>query len=294
MYPSTLLLAYMVLSDRKFPQEWAAFNLGSYIFYLHFLNVSFEDHAIHRLTAKNGVTSLIHERSTYRGSFCGHQRPKHLVCTIVYILWNPAQVYENEDMNRRWYWPWWPSWLDHRFQHLGCRNDRLASIVTHVNHHLLSKEDLLDGYLHSKIAPSNHDAIGFAQDLLKVDQTFLVLDLTCRMLVRQYFAPAIPQMNYNIEMLGVWSLLQLQAQLRKFFCIWHGLNQDMMWLDMVMAFLPYVRPKSHSGYFQYTIQISKNLASSYFHFDASINPPHLEKELKERPDPLLRNCIPNC
>lgn len=66
---------------------------------------------------------------------------------------------------------------DHRLEHLSSADHRLAGNVALGDHHLLSHEDLRSGDLDTKVATSNHDTIGLLQDLVKVLDTLVVLDL---------------------------------------------------------------------------------------------------------------------
>ena len=72
----------------------------------------------------------------------------------------------------------WSGGFDHGLEHLSGCDHRFAREVALVDHHLLSQEDLLYGYLHPKIAASDHERVRFAQDLVKVQHSFLVLNLS--------------------------------------------------------------------------------------------------------------------
>jgi hypothetical protein len=65
----------------------------------------------------------------------------------------------------------------HRLQHLGGTDRRLAGDGALGDHHLLSHEDLGGRDLDTKITSSNHDTVSLPQDLVKVDDTLLVLNL---------------------------------------------------------------------------------------------------------------------
>jgi hypothetical protein len=65
----------------------------------------------------------------------------------------------------------------HGLQHLSSTNDRLAFQVALGDHHLLSEEDLGGRDFDTKITTSNHDTIGFLENLIEVVYTLLVLDL---------------------------------------------------------------------------------------------------------------------
>ena len=65
----------------------------------------------------------------------------------------------------------------HRFKHLCRDNDRLSGDVALRNHHLLSKEHLTGRNLDTKITTSDHDTVSCLEDLVKVGDTLLVLDL---------------------------------------------------------------------------------------------------------------------
>jgi hypothetical protein len=69
---------------------------------------------------------------------------------------------------------------DERFtylEHLGCHNDWLPSDIALRNHHLLCQEDLACGDLDTEVTTGNHNTVSFSQDLVKVFNTLLVLDL---------------------------------------------------------------------------------------------------------------------
>ena len=72
----------------------------------------------------------------------------------------------------------WSGGFDHGLEHLSGCDHRFAREVALVDHHLLSQEDLLYGYLHPKIAASDHERVRFAQDLVKVQHSCLVLNLS--------------------------------------------------------------------------------------------------------------------
>ena len=62
---------------------------------------------------------------------------------------------------------------DKRWQTL----QRGTDLIALLDHHLLCKKDLLGGNLHSQVPPSNHDGVGFLQDVIKVLDAFLILHL---------------------------------------------------------------------------------------------------------------------
>lgn len=62
-------------------------------------------------------------------------------------------------------------------KHLGGHDDGLANNVALSNHHLLSKENLAGWDLDTQITTSNHNTVRLLQDLVKVSNTLLVLDL---------------------------------------------------------------------------------------------------------------------
>ena len=67
--------------------------------------------------------------------------------------------------------------LHHGLQHLGGADDGLAKPVALRDHLLLSDEDLLSGDLNSHVASSHHAALPLLDDLGKVLDSLLVLDL---------------------------------------------------------------------------------------------------------------------
>ena len=71
------------------------------------------------------------------------------------------------------------SWLErfHRHTHLSGHNDRLPGLVAPTNRHLLSYEDLGRRDLYPQVAPGNHDAVTHFQDLVKVPDSFFILNL---------------------------------------------------------------------------------------------------------------------
>lgn len=69
-------------------------------------------------------------------------------------------------------------WRDRTYlEHLSGTDDWLSGDVALGNHHLLSHEDLRGRDLNTEISSSNHDTIGLLQDLVKVLNTLLVLNL---------------------------------------------------------------------------------------------------------------------
>ena len=62
-------------------------------------------------------------------------------------------------------------------EHLGGNNDRLAGHVALGDHHLLSQKHLAGGDLDPEVSARDHDAVRLREDLVKVDQALLVLDL---------------------------------------------------------------------------------------------------------------------
>jgi hypothetical protein len=67
--------------------------------------------------------------------------------------------------------------VGHGFEHLGGADDRLTSHVALCNHHLLSDEDLGCRNFDTQISTSNHHSICFLQDLVKIVDALLILDL---------------------------------------------------------------------------------------------------------------------
>ena len=65
----------------------------------------------------------------------------------------------------------------HGLQHLSGANDGLALDVTLGDHHLLSDEDLGGGDLDTQVTTGDHNTVGLVQDLVKVVDTLLVLNL---------------------------------------------------------------------------------------------------------------------
>jgi len=65
----------------------------------------------------------------------------------------------------------------HGLQHLSGTNDWLALDIALGDHHLLSHEDLGGGNLDTEITTGDHDTVGSLEDLVKVVDTLLVLDL---------------------------------------------------------------------------------------------------------------------
>jgi hypothetical protein len=66
---------------------------------------------------------------------------------------------------------------DTYLEHLGSNNNRLPNLVALGDHHLLSKENLTCGDLDTEITTGHHDTVGLVQDLIKVFDTLLVLNL---------------------------------------------------------------------------------------------------------------------
>jgi len=66
---------------------------------------------------------------------------------------------------------------DHGLKHLGGGLDGLTGDVTLFNHPLLGDEDLLWGDFHTEVTTGNHDTVTNSEDLVKVVETGLVLDL---------------------------------------------------------------------------------------------------------------------
>jgi hypothetical protein len=67
--------------------------------------------------------------------------------------------------------------VGHGLQHLGGTDGGLACNVALCDHHLLGDEDLAGRDLDTKVTTGNHDTVGLPEDLVKVVQTLLVLDL---------------------------------------------------------------------------------------------------------------------
>ena len=65
----------------------------------------------------------------------------------------------------------------HRLKHLSGNNDRLAGLVALRDHHLLRKEDLARGDFDTEITTRDHNTVGLVENLVKVGDTLLVLDL---------------------------------------------------------------------------------------------------------------------
>lgn len=65
----------------------------------------------------------------------------------------------------------------HGLEHLSGTDDGLALDVALGNHHLLGDEYLGGGDLDTKVTTGNHDTVGGLQDLVKVVDTLLVLNL---------------------------------------------------------------------------------------------------------------------
>ena len=58
--------------------------------------------------------------------------------------------------------------LDHGFEHLGCRNDRLAELRSATNDVLLNRRHLLRRHFHAEIATRNHDGVGSLQNRVEM------------------------------------------------------------------------------------------------------------------------------
>ena len=71
----------------------------------------------------------------------------------------------------------WAGVVDHGFEHLGSANDGLACDVAHGYHLFLGSKYLSGRNLNTQITSSNHDTIGFLQNLLEVVDALSVLDL---------------------------------------------------------------------------------------------------------------------
>ena len=67
--------------------------------------------------------------------------------------------------------------VDHAFQHLGSGNHRLAGMIALTDDPFLQQRHLFFGDLHPQIAPRNHNSVGYLQDLLKIGEAAVVLDL---------------------------------------------------------------------------------------------------------------------
>lgn len=65
----------------------------------------------------------------------------------------------------------------HRLEHLGSADDRLARQVAFGDHHLLGDEDLSARDFNTQVTASNHDTVCDLQDLVKVLDALVVLDL---------------------------------------------------------------------------------------------------------------------
>lgn len=62
-------------------------------------------------------------------------------------------------------------------EHLGSADNWLSGDVALGNHHLLGHEDLTGWDLDTEVTSGNHDTVGLLEDLVKVQDTLLVLDL---------------------------------------------------------------------------------------------------------------------
>lgn len=67
--------------------------------------------------------------------------------------------------------------VGHGLQHLGSADDGLSSKIALGNHHLLGDKHLRGRNLDSKISTSNHDTVRLLENLIKVVDTLLVLNL---------------------------------------------------------------------------------------------------------------------
>lgn len=65
----------------------------------------------------------------------------------------------------------------HGLQHLGGADGRLSGQRALGDHHLLGHKDLTGGDLDTQVTTGDHDTVSLLQDLVKVDDTLLVLDL---------------------------------------------------------------------------------------------------------------------
>mmetsp|Transcript_10421 Transcript_10421/g.47024 ORF Transcript_10421/g.47024 Transcript_10421/m.47024 type:complete len:350 (+) Transcript_10421:2139-3188(+) len=65
----------------------------------------------------------------------------------------------------------------HGLEHLGGGDDGLTAEVGLSDHHLLDPEYSLQGDLHAEVAAGHHDAVGVLEDVVKVCDALLVLDL---------------------------------------------------------------------------------------------------------------------
>lgn len=65
----------------------------------------------------------------------------------------------------------------HGLEHLGGTDDRLTLDVTLGDHHLLSDEDLGGGNFDTQVTTGDHDTVSLLEDLVKVVDTLLVLNL---------------------------------------------------------------------------------------------------------------------
>lgn len=65
----------------------------------------------------------------------------------------------------------------HGLEHLGGTDDRLALDVTLGDHHLLGDEDLGSRNLDTEVTTGDHDTVRLLEDLIKVVDTLLVLNL---------------------------------------------------------------------------------------------------------------------
>lgn len=65
----------------------------------------------------------------------------------------------------------------HGLEHLSGTDDRLTLDVTLGDHHLLSDKDLGGGNLDAQVTTGNHDTVSLLEDLVKVVDTLLILNL---------------------------------------------------------------------------------------------------------------------
>ena len=66
--------------------------------------------------------------------------------------------------------------VNHTFQHLRSRDNRLARLVTARDNILLYQRYILGRYLYAQVASGNHNAVGYADNFIDMLYTGLILD----------------------------------------------------------------------------------------------------------------------
>ena len=66
--------------------------------------------------------------------------------------------------------------VNHAFQHLRSRNNRLARLVAARDNILLYQRYILGRYLYAQVASGNHNAVGYADNFIDMLHTGLILD----------------------------------------------------------------------------------------------------------------------